>query len=294
MIPSFNIFTFARERKKPLVLDGASGSYFQQKGLFDDDTLWSAQLNIDAPEVVYDLHLKYIKTGADIITSNTFRTNPSAISLSRKSVKCENLVKSALQIAVLASKHGNVLIAGSNAPAEDCYQSKRKISKKKLEYNHHKHIDLLMLNGSDFILNETQSHLDEILIIAKYCSKNDIPFVISLFFNKDLRILSGEKLSEIIDIILDYAPISLSFNCIPPDYLKRFIKHKALNYNWGAYFNCGKGSYSEKIIKCGVKPEEYISHISALMDKSPSFIGSCCGSSPAHTKKIRKFLDEIN
>lgn len=294
MNSSFNIFTFARERKKPLLLDGASGSYFQQKGLITDQLLWSSLLNIDAPEEVYTLHAKYIKAGADIITTNTFRTNPNAIKLSSKSIECEKLVKAGVEIALSAAKSGNVLIAGSNAPAEDCYHVQRTIAKKELEYNHHKHIDLLMVNGCDFILNETQSHLDEVIIISKYCSKNKIPYIMSIFFDEKFKILSGERIGQVLKIIDEYAPVSISFNCIPPLLFKEYIKNKSIKYNWGAYFNYGKGNYSDKLIECGIKPVEYISQISFLIKKNPSFIGSCCGSNPSHTKKIREFIDEIN
>ncbi len=44
------------------------------------------------------------------------------------------------------------------------------------------HIDALMENGCDFIMNETQSHFDEIKFIAKYCGQNNIPFVMNFFF----------------------------------------------------------------------------------------------------------------
>ncbi len=294
MNSTFNIFTFARERKKPLLLDGAFGSYLQEKSLVKDEFLWSSYLNISAPEQVYNLHIKYIKAGADIITTNTFRTNPHAINLSGKSFKCDDFVSAAIEIAISAAKTGNVLIAGSNAPAEDCYQHKRKISKNKLEHNHHKHIDLLMVNGCDFILNETQSHLDEIIIISEYCSKNEIPYIMSILFDDKQKILSGESLTKVLTIISDYAPLAVSFNCIPPGLFLEFFSKRKLNQNWGAYLNCGKGNYNDEVISCGINPDNYITQIAPLMKKSPAFIGSCCGSSPFHTKNIRSMIDEIN
>lgn len=44
------------------------------------------------------------------------------------------------------------------------------------------HIDALMESGCDFIMNETQSHFDEIKFIAKYCGENHIPFVMNFSF----------------------------------------------------------------------------------------------------------------
>ena len=78
-------------------------------------------------------------------------------------------VKKSVEIAVELKKEFNVLIAGSNAPAEDCYQKERLVSEEALIENHKNHIEWLYSSGCDFILNETQSHLDEIDIISRFC-----------------------------------------------------------------------------------------------------------------------------
>ena len=210
-----NPFEIARKNLKPLVLDGAMGSYLQQKGYKADDRLWMTKLNILEPDLIINLHKEYITAGAQIITSNTFRTNPAALeSLNSSSVADQ--VKQAVHLAKSAVGDSNILIAGSNAQAEDCYQWDRTISHNKLEINHKKHIDLLIDNNVHFILNETQSHLDEIEIICKHCGKETIPFVISLYLEESLNILSGESLDYIISFIFDYAPLAIGINCISP------------------------------------------------------------------------------
>jgi homocysteine S-methyltransferase len=60
---------------------------------------------------------------------------------------------------------------------------------------------------------------------------------------------------------------------------------------WGYYLNCGSGQPGDKVIDCGVQPDEYLDSVKKSVQYIPSFIGSCCGSSPAHTKKIREYLD---
>jgi 5-methyltetrahydrofolate--homocysteine methyltransferase len=74
--------------RRLLVLDGATGTLIQQRGLqaadyhgkrFKD---WKTNLagnndilNITRPDVVADIHRLYIEAGADIITTNTFSSN---------------------------------------------------------------------------------------------------------------------------------------------------------------------------------------------------------------------------
>lgn len=272
------------------MLDGAMGSLLQQKGIKSEGKFWTAKANLLNENLVYQIHLDYINAGADIITTNTFRTNPNAFSSSNKS-EFKEIVKAAVSIAKKAAAGKNVLIAASNAPAEDCYQVDRKISKKDLEFNHKKHIDELMKNECDFILNETQSHFDEIKIICDYCSENKIPFVLSLFITEKLRVLSGEKVQEVIKFILDRNPLAIGFNCIIPNVFENLYNKIKLNFNWGVYLNLGGENYLLEKIQVSYSPATYSKIIAEYLNKNPSFVGGCCGSNPNHIKKLRQMLD---
>jgi methionine synthase I (cobalamin-dependent) len=285
-----NLFSFAKRINRPLILDGAMGSMLQSLNLNAKGSLWMSYANIESPEKVYEVHKRYIDAGADIITTNTFRTNPAALKNFSK-IKPEKFVKNSVLLALQARKDLPVLVAGSNAPAEDCYQEKRTLSKKELIYNHYKHIDLLMSSRCDFILNETQSHLDEIKIISQYCHKENIPFIMSFFFRLDLNLLSGESLFDAVKLVLDYEPLAIGFNCILAETFKKISTKITDNYNWGFYLNCGSRDYTNEIIKCGVSPKEYAKPVKSSLKKKPSFIGSCCGSSPDHIKEIKRLLD---
>ena len=281
---------FERKLSKPLVLDGAMGSYLQQKGLLTDDVLWTTNINHNNPDLILQTHLEYIDAGADIITTNTFRTNPASLSKAGISNASE-YVKQAVELAIQASFRNNVLIAGSNAPAEDCYQTERTLSKNELEKNHKYHIDLLADSGVNFILNETQSHFDELQIICDHCDRSSIPSVISLYVLDTLKILSGESLDNILSFLKNHEVLAIGFNCISPNLFLKIIGSIQLPKKWGYYLNCGSGHITDKIISCGIQPDQYFETVKRSILYKPSFVGSCCGSNPAHTKKIREFLD---
>ena len=196
-------FQNAKQIGKPLVLDGAVGSLLQQSGFKIIDFIWATKINETNPESIIELHKEYIGAGADIISTNTFRTNPVALT-EAGIFNFREQVELAVNHAKTAVYNKQILIAGSNPPAEDCYQKTRKITKKKLELNHSKHIDLLIENGVDFILNETQSHFDEIEFICKYCSKNSLPFVVSIYSPNVQEILAGEDLLFVLKYIWDH------------------------------------------------------------------------------------------
>lgn len=287
-----NPFSLAKRINRPLILDGAMGSLLQQMGFKASSNSWMTRLNTEKPEIIINVHKKYIDAGADIITTNTFRTNPYSLETDGIS-DVKSCVKCAVGLAKTAIDDEEILIAGSNAPAEECYQRERTIGKNRLELNHKNHIDLLIDNGVHFILNETQSHLDEIIIICEHCSMNSIPFIVSLYFDNTLSLLSGEPVQEAIKIIQDYNLLSISFNCVSPTSLDKMLPEINQNkkFNWGFYLNCGSGNQEDKHIACGVSAVVYKEVVKKSLVKKPAFIGACCGSDFEHIKMLKQLLD---
>lgn len=279
---------------RSLILDGAFGSVLQQRGFSSDKDLWYSHLSVSNSQAVRELHKEYIDAGADIITTNTFRTNPVAKKKSNIEITNSEFVKRSVELAIQAKGERNVIIAGSNAPAEDCYQKERTISLFDLEYNHKKHIELLYESGCDIIWNETQSHWDEIEIICKFCSENSIPYSINIYFDESLKILSGEPVEEVINFVESFSPQAIGFNCIKPSDFKNLSINYQLPKIFGYYLNCGNGNITDQNISCGISPKMYLDFIVEFQRFNPTFVGSCCGSNPAHTKAIKEYFDETH
>jgi homocysteine S-methyltransferase len=274
--------------RQPYILDGAIGSYLQRSGFDPDPALWFSHLNIINPESVLKVHQDYITAGADIITTNTFRTNPAAVTGS--GFTSAELVQKAVYIARESAKGEEVFIAGSNPPAEDSYQRNRVLSLSKLRKNHSVHISQLMESGCDFILNETQGHSDEIQIICEVCSNEQIPFIISLYFDSDFRILSGESVFEIIDFVFDSNPLAIGFNCINIEVFRLFLANFNSSYPWGFYLNYGLGDITDSKITDSYEPGYEFDVIKSGLEKKAKFIGGCCGSGPEHIKHIKNII----
>ncbi len=283
-----NPFNKAAYSGIPLILDGAMGSLLQQRGFNPDSKMWMSELNITNPDVIKNLHEEYICAGADIITTNTFRTNPAAFEGAGYKFDTKYALEG-VKIAKEATRNLNIFIAGSNPPAEDCYQKVRKLNYNKLELNHNNHIELLADNGVDFILNETQSHFDEIKIICENCSSINIPYILSIYVVEDFKILSGESLNYVTDFILDHNPLAIGFNCISPSLFLRMLPLLNLNYIWGFYLNCGVGEPEETIIKSAITTQDYINVIKQVNSQNLAFVGTCCGSNPKFIKEIKKY-----
>ena len=290
---NMDIFSEVRETKRPLILDGAMGSLLQQKGFESGGASWMTEVNEKNPEKIVEIHKEYIDAGANIITTNTFRTNPAAFDTA-EAKNISKYVENAIKLATDSVRNSSIVIAGSNPPAEDCYQTERLLNNKILKLNHHNHIDLLINNGVDFILNETFSHLDEIMLVCDYCSSKNIPYIISLYLTDELRLLSGETLEDSLNLIKEHNPLAIGLNCISPEHFDKAFKKMDMKYNWGFYLNCGFDEHNVNDITCRVSPKTYGEIVKKYLEYKPSFIGTCCGSSPEHIKAIKRILDEQN
>jgi len=122
---------------------------------------------------------------------------------------------------------------------------------------------------------------------------NNIPYVLSLYFTDELKLLSGEDLFDIVEYVQLYNPLAIGFNCILPETFLKIVNKIPINLIWGFYLNCGSGNYSDKIIECSVNEYAYLEYVKNILPFNPSFIGSCCGSNPNHTKIIKTYLDEL-
>lgn len=287
---NINPFSLSRRINRPLILDGSMGALLHKKGFVEGSFFWSTLANEKYPDEVIKLHKAYIKAGADIITTNTFRTNPTAIELSGRRYSYR-YVKNAVKLAKKAVGDDSIIIAGSNAPAEDCYQSRRTLTKKEIEQNHSIHIQQLIEHGCDFVLNETQSHFDETKFIADFCYKNSIPFIMSFLIDEKLKLLDGNSLTKAIDYVLRKNPLAVGFNCITSEILLKALQKIKPDFNWGFYLNCSKGFITENIYSKGLSLSGYSDVVMAVLKYSPSFIGSCCGSTSAFTKQIKRIID---
>ena len=60
------------------ILDGALGTEIISQNTNLPNYIWSAHTNTENPYLVYEIHKKYIDSGADYITTNTFHTQRSS------------------------------------------------------------------------------------------------------------------------------------------------------------------------------------------------------------------------
>ena len=100
-----------------LVIDGGMGSELEARGAPMDNEAWCALANLDAPDLVREIHEDYIRVGADVIIANTFPANRLAMAAAGKADRVEEMNRAAVGAARDARERAAagrpVAIAGS-------------------------------------------------------------------------------------------------------------------------------------------------------------------------------------
>ncbi len=107
-----------------LIINGAMGTELMNQGIMLPLPLWSAQANIEEPQIVQNIHQKYVDAGADIITTNTFRTTTWSYRRAGYSPKrAQRKAKESLMKAIdLGRSVSPKILAGSITSINDCYE----------------------------------------------------------------------------------------------------------------------------------------------------------------------------
>ena len=151
------------------VIDGATGSELDRRGVDCNIPLWSANANLVAPEVLKDVHKHYLLNGAKAITTNTFRTNEHTLKKADLGHLAKSLTQKAVEMAVQARDEVNpdALVLGCVAPVEACYQPKLSPNVATCKREHKKIMKHLLDAGVDFLLIETQCAAHEAVAAAE-------------------------------------------------------------------------------------------------------------------------------
>jgi S-methylmethionine-dependent homocysteine/selenocysteine methylase len=276
---------------KLLLLDGATGTELNRRGVGTDLPLWSANaLTTDTGlNVLRQIHLDYLKAGADLLTTNTFRTHRRA--LAGKGHAARELTRRAVATAqeAVALFGQGAQVAGSVAPLEDCYRPDLVPTADECLAEHSERIDHLVGAGVDLLLIETMNSIREAVIAAKQATMTGRPTWVSFVCDREGRILSGESLAVAAEMLLPLGVKALGVNCGPAHTLaKPLAELRAIcgpDFPLIAYGNIGYADEVQGWINTDAEsPEGYWQYAQSW---SAQIVGGCCGTTPEHIRRLR-------
>ena len=305
--------------KRVLILDGAMGTVIQEYGLNEQDFRGERfqvipgqmkgnndVLNLTRPDVIQNIFERYLKAGADIISTNTF--NAQRISQAdyhlQAYAKEMNFV-SARMARELADKYSTPekprYVAGSVGPTnKTCSMSpdvsdpaRRELTYDELYEAYMEQMEGLIEGGVDVILIETifdslnAKVAVDAAVHAREALGHDVPIMLSVTISgASGRTLSGQTLEAFLASVSSFPIFSVGLNCsFGASQMKAYLKELArmAPYYISAHPNAGLpnslGLYDET-------PETMAPRIAEFIDEGlVNIVGGCCGTTPAFIEK---------
>lgn len=270
-------------------------------------------LCLTRPDVIQDIHRKYLEAGADIIETNTF--NAQRVSMADYHIEeaCREINLAAARLAreladeyTAKTPHKPRFVAGSVGPTnKTCSMSpdvndpaSRALTYDELVAAYAEQMDALLEGGVDAILIETifdTLNVKAAIFAAETAMQKtgrEVPLMLSVTVSDVAgRTLSGQTLDAFLASV-QHAPIfSIGLNCsFGARQLKPFLERLAVRapYYISAYPNAGLpnslGQYDQT-------PDEMASEIKEYIEEGlVNIIGGCCGTTEAYIAKYHELI----
>jgi len=320
-------------KERIVFIDGAMGTMIQKRKLNEDDfrgdrfTEWTKDLkgnndllNITRPEIIRDIHLEYLRAGADIIETNTF--NAQAVSLAdygMESLAYElahagaSVAREAADLFMKECPNRTVFAAGALGPttktasvATDNHNpAARDITYEKLVEAYYEQAKGLIEGGVDILIVETI--FDTLNAKAAFFAieklfedmQVTLPLMASVTFIQpgSNRGMTGQTVEAFWNSISHVPLLSVGMNCaLGPKEMRPLIEELSglAPIPVSVYPNAG---LPDPLLPTGFPetPETFAPKIKEWADEGwLNLVGGCCGTTPDHIKALREAIEPVS
>ena len=280
------------------IFDGAMGTMLQAAGL--EEGYCPELFNVEKPNVVKDIHGNYLQHGADIITTNTF----GACSLKLEDYGLQDRVAEINTAAVRVAKEAIAMykpearVAGSMGPTGRFLQPLGNMSFDSIYESYREQADALIEAGVDFIIIETIIDVQEMRAAllasldarqAAGKTKNQVQIICQFSFSEDGRTITGTPPEVATTIVEAIGADIIGINCsLGPEQIEPLIKKIAsvTNLPISCQPNAGMPQLINKQTVFPLSAENMGPLMIPIADAGASYLGGCCGTTPAHIQSI--------
>jgi 5-methyltetrahydrofolate--homocysteine methyltransferase len=309
-----------------LVLDGAMGTMIQQYNLTEADFRGERfkdvpgqmkgnndLLCLTRPDVIEEIHRKYLEAGADIIETNSFNATSVSMADYHTQAYCREINLAAARLARKVADEYSArtpqkprFVAGSVGPTnKTCSMSPdvndpafRALTFDALEAAYVEQMEALLEGGVDAILIETifDTLNAKAAIRAAELSMEKVGRKVPLMLSVTVsdvagRTLSGQTLDAFLASVQHADIFSIGLNCsFGAKQLKPFLEHLAHRapYYISAYPNAGLpnslGQYDQT-------PDEMAAEVKEYIDEGlVNIIGGCCGTTEEYIARYQQLI----
>lgn len=292
-----------------MILDGAMATELESYGCNLNDSLWSAKVLMENPELIKRVHMDYFKAGADCaITASYQATVEGYRQRGLNEAEAIELIKKSVQIATNArdefwentdnpSNRPKPLVAASVGPygaylADGSeYRGDYSLTEDELVNFHRGRMKALVEAGADILACETIPCLVEAKAIVRVLKEFPNVYAWICFSAKDeLHISNGDPVAECakwLDVQEQVAAVGI--NCTSPTYIPSLIKKIQAQTTKPivVYPNSGEEyDATNKTWREASSAENYGFSTQRWYDAGARLIGGCCKTKPTDVEAI--------
>jgi homocysteine S-methyltransferase len=251
------------------------------------------EANVRAPESVLSLHLGFIRSGAELIETNTFGANRRKLAGHFLEDDTERINSDGVRIAREARQVSGrqVFIAGAIGPlgdVRDAEENRKALFAEQAE--------LLEARGVDLLFVETFYDLDELeTAITAVRGVSSLPIVALLTFDEDGETFAGVPAGDAAGRLRELGVEAFGANhgAGPQACLAALEQMGSRGPPLAALPNLGlAGLAGGKIIFPHATPEYFSEFAAEAIALGAALVGGCCGTTPTEIAAIRSAIDE--
>jgi homocysteine S-methyltransferase len=274
--------------KHVVLADGAMGTMLYQSGVFISACF--DELNLSNPKLVTKIHQQYVDAGVDFIETNTFGANEVKLAKYGLSEQVEKINAAGVEIAKKAAGD-KVLVAGAIGPLARDIALYNQITQQQAAAAFRRQAAALVHAGADFLILETFSNTDELLLaIEAVRSVTSLEIVSQMTTNEQNETPYGEKIDHAIARIASQPAVTaVGLNCsIGPSAMLNALEiiRNATDKPISIQPNAGLPRQVEDRLLYMSTPEYMAEYAKRFYEKGARIIGGCCGTTPAHIKEM--------
>ena len=297
-----------------LILDGGLATELEARGCDLTDDLWSARILLEQPDLIRQVHLDYLHSGADCIVSASYQATVEGFGRRGLSVAdSEGLLRRSVELAREArddfwadpaNRRGRLrpLVAASVGPygaylADGSeFRGDYGLNEKELADFHRFRWDVLAASGADLMACETMPSLVEVRALQGLLEDTDgIQAWFSFSCGSGSRLNDGTSIQQVVRELEGSARIvAVGVNCTSPQYISSLIgalraecsKPIVVYPNSGELWNPRKRIW----LDASADDPAWVELTGKWVEEGARLVGGCCRTRPADIAAVRSKL----
>jgi methionine synthase / methylenetetrahydrofolate reductase(NADPH) len=281
--------------KRPLVCDGAMGTMLYSKGISLNQCF--DELNSGKPQLVKEIHVAYVKAGAEVIETNTFGANKYRLEkfgLGER-VREFNLAGARLAREVAGD---DLYVAGAVGPLGVLLEPLGLTSREEARAAFRQQIAALVEAGVDLVIVETMMDLNEAhqaLLAARELGQ--FPVAVQMTVRDDGSTPTGTLPEDFARALDEWGADLIGVNCsVGPAAVQETLERIAAvtERRLVAQPNAGMPRTVEGRNLYLCSPEYMAGYARQFIQTGARLVGGCCGTTPEHIKAMKAAVRSLS